>query len=67
MSQKAEELVRHGQPRNHMSTALLMWESTTIAEIQIMMIITNLKECGATPLTHISSGSIVMSQYVSQQ
>ena len=67
MSQKAEEHVRHGQPRNHMSTGLLMWESTTIAEIQIMMIITNLKEFGASPLTHISDGSIVMSQNVHQQ
>ena len=35
MSQKAEELVRHGQPCNLMSTPILMWGSTTNAGIRV--------------------------------
>ena len=63
MSQQAEELVRHGQPRNLMSMTLLMWESTTIAGI--LMII--LMESGASPLIQISDGSTALSLYVRQQ
>ena len=63
MSQKAEELVRSGQPRNLMSMTILMWESTTIAGI----ILGILKESGVTPLTQISDGSTALSQYVRQQ
>ena len=35
MSQQAEELVRHGQPRNLMSMTLLLWESTTNAGTEL--------------------------------
>ena len=63
MSQKAEELVRSGQPYNLMSMTILMWESTTIAGI----ILGILKESGVTPLTQISDGSTALSQYVRQQ
>ena len=35
MSQQAEELVRHGQPRNLMSMTLLMWGSTTNAGTEL--------------------------------
>ena len=63
MSQKAEELVRLGQPRNLMIARILVWESTTIAGIQMGI----LKESGATPLTQISDGSTALSLYVRNQ
>ena len=62
MSQQAEELVRHGQPRNLMSTPILMWEITTIAGILIGVP----REFGVTPLTQIRNGNIVMSKGVMQ-
>ena len=60
MSQLAEELVSFGLPQNLISTALLMWESTTTAEIQVGTMV----ESGASPLTPISYGSSALFRYV---
>ena len=63
MSQKAEELVRSGQPRNLIKACILTWEITTVAGI--LMII--LMESGASPLTQMSNGSTALSLYVRHQ
>ena len=62
MSQLVEELVRSGQPRNLMSTHILMWESTTIAGILMGI----LEESGASPLIQRSNGSTALFQAVLQ-
>ena len=57
MSQLVDESVRSGQPHNLMNMTSLMWESTTVAGIQMGM----LQEFGAIPLIQGSDGSIVLS------
>ena len=59
MSQLVGELVKSGQ-RHHLSTALLMWESTTTAGILMAILV----ESGATPLIQMSDGSIALSRDV---
>ena len=63
MSQLVEGLVRYGQHNNLMSTGMLMWESTTTAGIQMVLI---LKESGVTPLTQISDGNSALFHIVMQ-
>ena len=62
MSQLVEEIVKSGQ-RHHLSSALLMWESTTTAGTQMGCC---LLESGVGPLTQINYGNSVLSQYVTQ-
>ena len=70
MSRIVEGLVKSGQHNNLMSISSIMWESTTIAGIQISM---NPMECGriwesgATPLIQMRNGSIALFQYVVHQ
>ena len=63
MSQLVEGLVRSGQHKNHGSTTMLSWESTTTAGILMAILV----ESGVTPLTQMRNGSIALFQYVDQQ
>ena len=63
MSRLVEELVKSGQRHSLMIImTILMWESTTIAEILDLLRI--LEECGVTPLIQISAGSTALFQNV---
>ena len=60
MSQLVEGLVKSGQHNNLMSISSIMWESTTIAGIQMPLESRCLWESGATPLTQICFGNTAL-------
>ena len=62
MSQLVEGLAKSGQHHNLMSTHILMWESTTTAEIQMEVWV----ESGALLLTQMCRGSLALFQFVMQ-
>ena len=62
MSQLVEYLVKSGQGHSLMIMTILMWESTTIAEILMGILV----ECGVPPLTQIRCGSTALFHIVTQ-
>ena len=60
MSQLVGEFANPGQHNNLMSISSIMWESTTIAGIQISMECGGIWESGATPLIQMRNGNTAL-------